>query len=160
MRRKAAEQEEKMNSVKALTIGDRMTADPMIIRPEQTVGEALVIMFERDIRHLPVLERGSLIGIVSDRDFRQFLGRAALCDKDRRKEERGLRYPVREVMSSHPITIKSEVPIKKGVEVMAEHKVGALPVVDLDETLIGIFTEWDALQYCIYLADRYEGADV
>jgi acetoin utilization protein AcuB len=149
-----------MNRVKSfVTMGDRMTADPMTIGPGQTVGEALVIMFERNIRHLPVLEHGKLVGIVSDRDFRQFLGRASLSDKDRRKEDRGLRYSVREIMSAHPITIRSETPIKNGVEVMAERKIGALPVVDQDEKLIGIFTEWDALQHCLYLMDRYEGAD-
>lgn len=147
-----------MNSVKALTIEDRMTAGPMIIRPDQTVGEALVIMFERDIRHLPVLEHGRLIGIISDRDFRQFLGRATLSDKDRRREDRGLRFPVRDIMSGHPVTIQSDAPIKKGVEIMAERKIGALPVVDQDERLVGIFTEWDALQYCLYVMDRCEAA--
>ena len=147
-----------MNPVKpSISVGDRMTVDPITVRPDQTVGEALVMMFDRNIRHLPVLEHGKLVGIVSDRDFRQFLGKAALDDKDRRKEDRGLRLPVREIMSAHPVTIESETPIRKGVEVMTDHKIGALPVIDEEEKLVGIFTEWDALQHALYLMDRYEG---
>lgn len=146
-----------MNDEEVPTIGDRMTTDLAVVRQDQTVGEALVIIFERDVRHLPVLEKGRLVGIVSDRDIRQFLGRARLLDKDRRKEDRSLQLPVRDVMSLHPITVGIETPIREGIKIMADHKIGALPVVDINGKLIGIYTEWDALRHCLSLIDRYEG---
>ena len=136
-----------------------MTTDPIVIKPDQTVGEALVVMFERDIRHLPVVEEGELVGIISDRDIQQFLGKARLPGKDRRKEDRSLQFPVREIMSRHPITVAPKMSIREGVKIMTQHKVGALPVVDYDEKVIGIFTEVDALEYCLHLIDRYEGPE-
>ena len=151
------EREGSMNDEEVAMIGDRMTPDPVVVRSDQTVGEALVIIFEQDVRHLPVLEKGRLVGIVSDRDIRQFLGRACLLDKDRRKEDRSLQLSVRDVMSLHPITVGIETPIREGVKIMLDHKIGALPVVDLDGKLVGIYTEWDALRHCLYLMDRYEG---
>ena len=136
-----------------------MTTDLVLIKPDQTVGEALVVMFERDIRHLPVVENGGLAGIVSDRDIQQFLGKAGFPGNDRRKEDRSLQAPVREVMSRHPITVAPKMSIREGVKIMTQHKVGALPVVDYDEKIIGIFTEIDALEYCLHLIDRYEGPE-
>lgn len=151
------ERDGSMNNEEVATIGDRMTPDPVVVRSDQTVGETLVILFERDVRHLPVLEKGRLVGIVSDRDIRQFLGRVSLMAGDRRKEDRSLRRPVREIMSPKPVTVGIETPIWEGVKIMADHKVGALPVVDLEGKLVGIYTEWDALRHCLYLMDRYEG---
>jgi acetoin utilization protein AcuB len=140
-----------------LTIGDRMTPKPATIQSDQTVGDAFVLMYERDIRHLPVIEQSKLIGIVSDRDIRQFLGRARIAYENMKEEERYLRLPVKEIMSLYPVTVRAETPIGKGVKIMVEKKIGALPVVDLEERVIGIFTELDALQYCLHLMERYQG---
>ncbi len=62
-------------------------------------------------------------------------------------------------MSCHPITVAPKMSIREGVKIMTQHKVGALPVVDYDEKVIGIFTEIDALEYCLHLIDRYEGPE-
>lgn len=133
-----------------------MTVEPLTIRSEQTVGEALVLMFERDIRHLPVLKEGRLVGIVSDRDIRQLLGRASVNSEDRTGEDRYLQLAVHEVMSLNPMTVRARTPIREVIKTMADRKFGAVPVVDPDENVIGIFTETDALRYCLYLIDRVQ----
>ncbi|HLG22746.1 MAG TPA: CBS domain-containing protein [Candidatus Manganitrophaceae bacterium] len=145
-----------MSQKETLTIGDRMSSDPVTIKPDQSIGEAFVLMFERDIRHLPVIEKGKLVGIVSDRDIRQFLGKASLSEEDRKQEDRYLRLPVSEVMSRHPLKIKAEAPIAEGIRIMVERKIGALPVVDREEKMIGIFTELDALEYSLHVVERYQ----
>jgi acetoin utilization protein AcuB len=144
-----------MRKEEGLAIGERMTTDPVSIRAEATVGDALILMFEREVRHLPVLEGKKLAGIVSDRDIRQFLWKTGLPRESREEEERYLKLPVREVMSPNPITVSPESPIGKGVAIMVEKKIGALPVIDRLGQLVGIFTELDALRYCLYLIDRY-----
>lgn len=60
-------------------------------------------------------------------------------------------------MSPKPITVGTETPIREGIKIMADYKVGTLPVVDLDGKLVGIYTEWDALRHCLFLMDRHEG---
>ncbi|MGB3942160.1 MAG: CBS domain-containing protein [Candidatus Manganitrophaceae bacterium] len=139
------------------TIEDRMTPDPVTIRSDQTVGEAFVLMFEHDIRHLPVVEHNKLVGILSDRDIRQFLGKARIGIDDFEKEKLQLRLPVREIMATHVQTVEGTTPIGEGVKRMVDHKIGALPVVDLDKRVVGIFTEFDALHYALYLIERYQG---
>jgi acetoin utilization protein AcuB len=139
-----------------LRLEEVMTENPVTIRHDQSVGEALVLMFERDIRHLPVLRDGRLAGMVSDRDIRQLLGRMQLSAEERRSEERYLHLAVSEVMSKTPISARCGTPVRKAIRTMIDHKFGALPVLDQEEKVVGIFTEWDALKYCLALAERYE----
>jgi len=145
-----------MSEEKPLTIGDWMTENPVTIRSKQTIGEALRLMFERDVRHLPVVGQGGLIGVVSDRDIRQLLGKVRTAVEDPAREGGYLRLSVSEVMSAPPVKVKSSTAIREAVQIMIDHKFGSLPVVDLDNTVIGIFTEFDALKYCLYLIDRYQ----
>jgi acetoin utilization protein AcuB len=134
-----------------------MTSDPVTIRSDQTIGEALVLMFEHDIRHLPVIAHGKLVGMVSDRDIRQLLGKASIAVQHREEERRQLRLPVTEIMATHLYTVEKTTPIADGVKLMVEHKVGAVPVVDSKQRVVGIFSELDALRYCLYLIERYQG---
>ena len=120
------QQEEKM------TMEDRMTPDPVTIRSDQTIGEGLVLMFEHDIRHLPVVSHGKVVGMVSDRDIRQLLGKASIAAKHREEERRQLRLPVTEIMATHLYTVEKTTPLAEGVRLMVEHKIGAVPVVDAD----------------------------
>lgn len=142
-----------------LTMEDRMTFDPVTIRSDQTIGEALVLMFEHDIRHLPVVSHGKIVGMLSDRDIRQLLGKASIAAQHREEERRQLRLPVTEIMATHLYTVATATPIAEGIQLMVEHKIGAVPVVDSKEQVVGIFSELDALRYCLYLIERYEGSD-
>lgn len=144
------QQEEKM------TMEDRMTPDPVTIRSDQTIGEGLVLMFEHDIRHLPVVSHGKVVGMVSDRDIRQLLGKASIAAKHREEERRQLRLPVTEIMATHLYTVEKTTPLAEGVRLMVEHKIGAVPVVDSKQRVVGIFSELDALRYCLYLIERYQ----
>lgn len=149
-----------MRQDEMLTIEDRMIPDPVTLRADQTVGEALVLMFEHDIRHLPVVSHGKVIGMVSDRDIRQLLGKASIAAQHREEERRQLRLAATEIMSTHLYTVEKTAPLFEAVKLMVDHKVGAIPVVDSERRLVGIFSELDALQYCLHLMERYQGAGV
>ena len=98
------------------------------------------------VRHMPVVQGGHLVGVVTERD----LLRASLSNLTARppSERRAFLQVVEvtQVMSAPPITVEPHETVKNAARVMAEHKIGCLPVVQLDE-LIGLVTETDVLQH-------------
>lgn len=134
-------------------IKDCMTLKPISIRSDEPVANALGLMFRHGIRHLPVVDGDQLVGILSDHD----IGQEGRTTEDAPKVygDIDLHQAVSEVMSDQPIAVKGETLIHHAIKQMVEHRIGSLPVVDSDHKLIGIFTETDALQYCLRLIERY-----
>lgn len=135
------------------TMNDCMTLKPIAIRSDAPVADALGLMFRHGVRHLPVVEGDRLAGILSDRDIGQGWGPAR--EEAKVYGDIDLQQPVSEVMSEQPITVTRETSIHEAIKQMVAHRIGSLPVVDSDNRLIGIFTETDALQYCLRLIERY-----
>jgi len=126
---------------------DLMTENPTFVRETTTVSEALDILYEQDIRHLPVVRGGELVGILSDRDLRRF--RDALPDDDELSSPSGeSRSPsVSDLMNTNPAQVDPETEAGEIVELMLLHRVGALPVVDSETNeLVGIVSYVDLLR--------------
>jgi len=124
-----------------------MTENPTFVRETTTVSEALDILYEQDIRHLPVVRGGELVGILSDRDLRRF--RDALPDDDELSSPSGeSRSPsVSDLMNTNPAQVDPETEAGEIVELMLLHRVGALPVVDSETNeLVGIVSYVDLLR--------------
>lgn len=96
------------------------------------------------VRHMPVVRGGRLVGVVSQRD----LLRASLSELTsfRSEERRAFLHAIEisQVMSTPPITIDPDASLQKAALLMAEQKIGCLPVVEADR-LIGLLTETDVL---------------
>lgn len=112
-----------------------------------TIGEALALLRGNRIRHLPVMENGKLVGIVSDRDLRDALP-STLCTHD--DDNDILAKTVREIMRTEVITAHPLDFIEEAANLVYEHKVGSLPVVEGDQ-LVGIVTESDILNTLVEL---------
>ena len=116
------------------------------ISETDTLSTVEDIMTLGHVRHMPVVRGGKLVGVVSERD----LLRASLSNLTAfGSEERRAFLQVVEiarVMSTPAITIALESTVEEAALVMAERKIGCLPVVEEDE-LIGIITETDVLRY-------------
>lgn len=131
-----------------MLVRDIMTPDPYSVSATSSVRHVLRMLSEADVRHLPVVEGGALVGIVSDRDLR---GLAAL-ETDTALEEpeaarRALAQPASAVMSADLLTVNPETELSEAIDLMIEHRVGALPVVEPDSTkLLGIVSYVDALR--------------
>ena len=134
-----------------LLVKDSMSRDVVALAPQATAGEALALCRERRIRHLPVLDDGRLVGIVSDRDLRS--ATPALGDP-RRAEALG-RIVVSEVMASEVATARPDDPIEEAANVMREKKIGCLPVVE-DESVVGIISSSDVMEALVYLMGAHE----
>ena len=113
-----------------------MTRVPLTVGREVTIAYATEKMLEAGIRHLPVLESGKLVGVISERDAGVI---GALNDVDPTKVK------VEEAMSN-AWTVLDTAQLSDVVREMVEHKYGSALVVDVKGHLVGIFTTHDALQ--------------
>jgi CBS domain-containing protein len=113
-----------------------------------TLDLADEIMSLERIRHLPVLDDGRVVGVVSQRDlFRSALATAlGYGEKAQKRLLRTLR--VKEVMREPAITVSPEATVKEATRLMLDNKIGCLPVVE-GHTLVGIVTETDILRYVV-----------
>jgi acetoin utilization protein AcuB len=129
-----------------MLVGRRMTKDPKTVSPRDTLTRAADIMREYRINHLPVVEGGKLVGILSDTDLRNASlasgpGQAAeeLPGRDRR---------VREVMKTEVWSLTPEDSVEDALLIIRRKKFGALPVLSGDR-LVGILTKIDLLNAVI-----------
>ena len=127
-----------------LRVVDLMTREPLTVTVTETIGEADDLMSQNKIRQLPVVKGKELIGIVTDRDIRSFLGGSLLASPEQR--EAALKTRVREIMTSEPITVCPDDELEEVLELLIEEKVGGIPVVDETEGLVGIVTYVDVLR--------------
>ena len=102
-----------------------------------TLGEADQLLLSRGFRHLPVVDQGRLVGILTDRDIR--FATSSLCPTPRRGTD-----PVTLAMSSPPLTADPLDPVEDAARIMRDRKIGCLPVLDGGE-LVGILTGMDLL---------------
>jgi acetoin utilization protein AcuB len=134
-----------------LLVRDSMTQEVATLAPETTAAEALALCREKRIRHLPVVEDGSLAGMVSDRDLRS--ATPALGDPERASALE--KILVRDVMSREVFTAHPDDPIEQAANEMREKKLGCLPVVE-DGELVGIITTSDVMEALVYLVGAHE----
>jgi len=126
---------------------DVMTPNPMTIRSQATVAEAWDLMGEMEIRHLPVVDDGTLVGMLSDRDLGRLDVTRMLVAEGADALRQELATPVAKLMSLDVIAAEPETELGDIVDVLVEHKVGALPVVHPDtRELVGIISYVDVLR--------------
>ena len=132
-------------SFENLKVNDIMTREVKTLGRNDTLDIARDVMALGRIRHLPVLDDGKVVGVVSQRDLFSAGLVAALGYGSRTQTTLLKTVNVKEVMSEPPITVSPEVRVKKAARLMMEKKIGCLPVVE-GETLVGLVTETDLLR--------------
>jgi acetoin utilization protein AcuB len=118
-----------------ISISDYMRVSPFTIGNDMRIEQALERMRANEVRHLPVLKAGALVGMVSDRDINLVYAVPG-----------GKKMKVEEVMTEAPYRVSKDTPLSDVVHEMARKKYGAAVVVDKDDRVLGIFTAIDGLQ--------------
>ena len=133
----------KFNRVKRVC--DWMTCDPATVGPKDSLQRVIELLRRRDIRAVPVVEDGKLIGIVTDRDIRQVAPAYPLF----RDEDEIRRYTenltVTAAMTADPMTIPSDAPLVQAAKILETYRISSLPVVD-EQRLVGILSVTDLLR--------------
>jgi CBS domain-containing protein len=125
-----------------------MSTPPILVQPTTTLVEAQRIMEQRQVRRLPVVERGLLVGIVSLGDLRA--AQPSIATTLSVYEWRALleRASVAQCMTCDPVTIAPDAAVLDAARLMLERKIGGLPVV-LDGRVVGMITESDLFRLLI-----------
>ena len=132
-----------------LRVRDSMTRDVVMLGPEASAAEAWALCKEHNIRHVPVVEGGRLVGLVSDRDLRDVRGGAGDRESDTPRWVRLGDMMTREVVTIHPLDT-----IEHAAREIYDRKIGCLPVV-ADDELVGIITSADMMRTLIELVGAH-----
>jgi CBS domain-containing protein len=120
---------------------------PAVVAPTTELFDAAALMGARGIRHVPVVDDARrVIGVLSDRDVRTALGDPRRFLTDPGARERFRQTSVANVMSKPAITVHGNSPITTAVDQLLHDRVGALPVVDDQERIVGILSYLDVIQ--------------
>ncbi|MBD2305026.1 CBS domain-containing protein [Chroococcidiopsis sp. FACHB-1243] len=144
------------------TVADVMTRDPIVVRSETSLHDAIKLLAEKRISGLPVIDdTGKLIGTISETDLMWqetgvtppayimfldsviFLKNPAQYERDLHK---ALGQTVGEVMTQDLITVAPDKPLRDAAQLMHDRKIPRLPVVDPSGKVIGILTRGDIVR--------------
>jgi acetoin utilization protein AcuB len=124
-----------------------MTPDPVTVTVGASVADAAAILRDLEIRHLPVVDGGQLVGMISDRDLKGFDLLELLDVQDAGALRAQLATPVVRLMSTDLVFVEADTGLSDVVAAMIETKVGALPVIDpRTREVVGIVSYIDVLR--------------
>lgn len=134
-----------------MLVGERMTPRPITVNEDTSLPEALELMRREKIRRLPVLDkRGKLVGIVTELDLLRASPSSATTLSIYEIPYLLSKVKMRDIMSREVITVTEETPIEEAARIMADNKIGGLPVMR-DGKLVGIITETDIFKLMLEL---------
>jgi acetoin utilization protein AcuB len=130
-----------------LVVEDIMTKNPRTIGLNDSAGDAIEALQSMDVRHLPVVDdQGELLGMISDRDLGSWARQFSEGEDARRNIVTLSAVRVANIMSSDAACVDMDADVGEIVETMLERKVGALPVVDGQNRVVGIVSYVDLLR--------------
>ncbi|MGD8896301.1 MAG: CBS domain-containing protein [Acidobacteriota bacterium] len=140
-------------------VRDFMTTEPVTLHDDDRLREAVEMVMVRRIRHIPILDaQQRLVGIVTDRDIKRTLP-SPLVSSAREEYEALLETTaISRVMSPDPMTVDADSDVADAVELLVQNRIGGLPVMEND-TLVGVFTERDALRGYVELLQALQKAE-
>ncbi|MBN2875689.1 MAG: CBS domain-containing protein, partial [Spirochaetales bacterium] len=134
-----------------MLVKEQMTANPITVTLGTTVPDALTLMRERKVRRFPVVDKaGKLVGIVSEKDLLYASASPATTLNVWEINALLAKLQVDRYMSKNVVTVAETTPLEEAARIMADKKIGGLPVVR-DGALVGIITETDVFRSLLEL---------
>ena len=136
-------------------VRDLMSAPPRTITSQDSLQSAMELLHKHNIRELPVVEHGRLIGIVTDRDLREIAPSYPIF-RDQQEIRRYLQtLTVASAMTVDPVVVSPDTPLVEAARLLHSYRIGSLPVVER-EKLVGIISVSDVLKKFIEHSGRRE----
>ena len=128
-----------------------MSKPAITINAEASMHDAIKLLKDHNIKMLPVMEKGNLVGIVTDRDIK----RASASDATSLEIHELLylisKIKIREIMTKNPITVPQDYTVEETAEILLKHNISGVPVVDQFSDVIGTITQNDIFRILISL---------
>ena len=128
-----------------MLVGEWMTKEPLCLQAKDSLMHARTLMKRHAVRHLPVLDGDRLVGLLSDRDLRNYT--PSYCSTLDVYEMHAMisKLTVDDAMTPRPVTVTPETPMAQAGAIMLKKKIGSLPV-ERDGLVVGILTETDVIR--------------
>lgn len=137
-------------------VSDWMTRKVFTVAPNDSISDAIAMLRERKIKHIPVVKDGRLKGIISDRDIKDYCPSSATTLDVYELHYLLARTQVKEVMRSKVRSITSDTPIEEAAKLMCDHSIHCLPVMD-NGHLVGIVSDHDLLRGLVDITGVHHG---
>jgi acetoin utilization protein AcuB len=128
-----------------------MSKPAITIDADASMHDAIKLLKDHNIKMLPVMEKGNLVGIVTDRDIK----RASASDATSLEIHELLylisKIKIREIMTKNPITVPQDYTVEETAEILLKHNISGVPVVDQFSDVIGTITQNDIFRILISL---------
>ena len=129
-----------------MLVRERMTANPIVVHPETSFQDALLLLREKKIRRLPVVDKhGNLVGIVVEKDLLRVSPSPATSLDVHEAHYLLSKLAIKDVMTRRVFTVRDDCPLEEAARIMIDHKIGSLPIVH-DKKIVGIITETDVFK--------------
>jgi acetoin utilization protein AcuB len=131
-------------------VGERMSRPVISVSPDAPINEVLAMFRNEHIRRAPVMKEGKLVGIVSERDLLNASPSSATTLSVWELNYLISKVKVKDVMTKKVITVDTDTPIEEAARIMADRKIGGLPVVHAGK-VVGVITETDLFKILLEL---------
>jgi acetoin utilization protein AcuB len=143
-----------------MRIRDMMTKNPITVDSETLVVDAQKIMKENNVRRLPVVDKGKLLGIITKHDLLEASPSPATSLSIHELNYLLAKMKVKEIMKKNPVTLTPDTPFEEALKIGQEKRIGSFPVVE-NGKLVGIATESDIVRFLTHaLGVREEGSRI
>ncbi|NPA40309.1 MAG: CBS domain-containing protein [Thermodesulfobacteria bacterium] len=138
-----------------MKVKDWMTENVIVLDEDDSVVKAMQVFKEHQIRRIPVVKDGKLVGIITDRDIKSTTPPKSFSMDMYETYYLISTLKLRDIMTPNPITVFPEDEIEKAAILMLEYKISGLPVVDEEKHVLGIITQTDIFKAFVSMSGAY-----
>lgn len=128
-----------------------MCQPAITINADDVVADAAALLQKHEIHMLPVMHKGTLVGIVTDRDIKRASPSDVVSENRIQDSDLLAGITIKEMMTPDPVTVSYDYTIEEAVEKFLVHKISGLPVVDQQQKVIGVITKSDLFHLILIL---------
>lgn len=139
-----------------MLVKDWMTTYVHTVGPDDPINDAVLLLKEKNIRHLPVVENGLVVGVLSDRDIKEYAPSKGTSLDIYELNYLLAKTAVRQVMRRPAVTIAPDVPVEEAAMMLFDQRIGCLPVVDGGK-LVGIISDRDMYRVLVEITGARRG---